>query len=227
MARLYETKLPRYKVANRRGVWTTWSAPHTWTSCLIRADPLQERLLQCPCISNVADVTASVKEGRFTLDDHCSLLVLTPYQPWATLVERGGYNERHDTLEQELAGEALRTGASKGNGVVYVWHSIAGERVLDFRTDGLGWPAPPEDADYVDDDDELGSVYVFETDRYKPDWPQTFARVEEAHQQLVIDLDAYVPLLTFDGSLGAEYGHDDACQSEHITQILLIEFATS
>ena len=226
MAQLHETKLRRIKFKNRRGVWTTWGAPGTWSACLIKSEgDLVADLESCPSVKSVSDVTADVdSETLPALNRQTSLLVLSPHQPWATFAEGGGYNDLHDALEREFPGEVLRTGAVDDNGIVYVWLSRNGQRILDFRTDGMGWPVPPEDADYVDDELGTGDIFIFETDLYPADWPHTLPRVEAAHQQLIIDLDAYIPHLTFNGQLAAEYGHADACQRQHIDRVLQVEF---
>ena len=90
-------------------------------------------------------------------------------------------------------------------------------------TDGMGWPIPPEDIDEDDDDDEdYRSIFDFSR-KHARDWPHSFARCEEAHQQILIDLDAYVPHFRYiDRELVCVYEHRDAVNPENIKRVSLV-----
>lgn len=217
-------------LGSRRGYWTTWADPTTWSVCLlhIEREDLRSELLKCDCVASVLEVTSEVLESRFVPPkQRWSLLIETSYQKWAMFVDRGGYNESLDELPRQFSGEFLRTGGVSENGICYVWHWIDGKSVLDFRTDGMGWPTLPEDLEELDDDEEdedWGDVYVFETDLYPKIWPYGFSRAEMAHQQLILDRDAYVPLLTYHDKLEAAFGHQNASSSKSINRVSCVTF---
>lgn len=227
MAKLYEKSFYRRKISTRRGVWTTWTAPQTWSSWLIRpaADDVISELFSCDCVSDITDVTDSVATRDFVPPSgNWSLLVQTPHQRWATFADHLKYNESLEPLRNQFAGDVLTTGAIDDSGVFYVRLWTAGSQKLELVTDGKGWPMPPEDIDDEDDED-YRSIFEFVSDKHEADWPHSFDRSEEAHQQLIIDLDAYVPYFYFaDNGLGCSYEHRDAADMKNIDRVSLVEF---
>ncbi|WP_442511720.1 hypothetical protein SH528x_003432 [Novipirellula sp. SH528] len=230
MAKLYENSFYRRKISTRRGVWTTWSAPQTWSSWLIRsaADDVLAELSSCDCVLNISDVTESVATHAFVPPSgHWSLLVQTPHQRWATFADQLTYNESLEPLRKQFRGDVLTTGAIDDSGVFYVRLWTAGSQKLELVTDGMGWPTPPEDIDDEDEDEEdYRSIFEFVSDKHEADWPHSFDRSEEAHQQLIIDLDAYVPHFYFaDNALGCSYEHRDAADMKKIDRVSLVELS--
>ncbi|MDV6034730.1 MAG: WGR domain-containing protein [Phycisphaera sp. RhM] len=219
-------------MANRRGAWDGWHET-TWSVCLIRSrdQDLIAALNSCPSVLSTEDVTESVLATAFEPSSkNWSLLIETPHQTWATFADNRSYNDDLDPLHTEFPGEVLRTGANDANGVEYVWLWSSGKMVIDFRTDGKGWPTLPEDLDDLDDDEQdedWGAVYRFETDLYPRDWPYTFPRFEFALQQLLVDFDAYVPYLGYTGRLTAAYGHEDAAADHNISRAHLVRLRQS
>ena len=82
-----------------------------------------------------------------------------------------------------------------------------GDRTCD-RRNGMADSADIDEDD--DDDEDYRSIFDFSR-KHARDWPHSFARCEEAHQQILIDLDAYVPHFRYiDRELVCVYEHRDA-----------------
>lgn len=179
------------------------------------------------------EVTDSVFDGswRPPPSGRWSLLVSHKHQRWHTLAIALLYNEDCDRIAEDFAGKLLRTGHRDDIVYVRIWE--AGRQILEFVTDGCGFPMPPEDLD-PDDEIDYRSIYDFHSELYDNDFPHTFETVDEAHQQLIIDQDAYVAEIIFeDGSrdgtygLGAGYRHDAAVDRKNITAVHAITFTDS
>lgn len=226
MARLHEHNLARTGIAKRRGAWSTWGAPQTWGACLIRTDDVAhvDALRQCDAVTRVEDVTDAVLSKSFSPPARpWSLLVESPHQPWATFADECKFNEALNRIIPDFSGLVLRTGEIKDSCVVYVRLWRHGEQLIEFATDGMGWPVPPEDVDDDGDDEDCRSIFDFESSLYPPDFPHSFDRVEKAHQQLVIDQDAYVSGIWFgEGQLCAHHGHTVAVQPENVSRVSLV-----
>ena len=223
MPKLYESTLGRRKLATRRGVWTTWGAPCTWSSWLVRSDgaDIIPELRACDCVTKVEDVSHDVFAGTFRAPENAwSLLVCTPYQDWATFVDSRRYNESLEPLRQQFAGEVLTTGMIDDISAFYVRLWVNGSKAIELVTDGMGWPMPPEDID-EDDDEDYREIFEFYSDRHEATWPHSFERCEEAHQQLIIDLDAYVAGLALDDSQITSI-HQDAADRKNIESVHLV-----
>jgi hypothetical protein len=229
MPKLYENSFYRRNISTRRGVWTTWASPETWSSWLIRVDSgnLIDALLACECVSNVIDQTDPVLSGTFA-PPHSpwSLIVETPHQKWATFADDRRYNESLEPLRDQFPGHVLTTGAIDDIAAFYVRLWGHGQKEIELVTDGMGWPIPPEDIDEDDEDDEdCRSIFDFFSRKHAQDWPHSFDRCEEAHQQIIIDLDAYVPHFSYiDRKLVCAYEHRDAVSSENIERVSLVTF---
>ncbi len=213
MAKLYENSFFRRKISRRRGVWTTWGSAQTWSSWLIRNQQGSaiDALADCSCVGQIADKTEAVLSKTFTPPNFdWSLLVETPYQSWATFAGNQCRNATFESLSKVFPGEVLTTGSVDDFATFYIRLWQSGEMILELVTDGMGWPVPPEDVDDEDDED-YRSIFHFSSNQHDHSWPHSFERCEDAHQQLIIDLDAYIPYFNFDnGALVSDYNHRDA-----------------
>ena len=141
MSKLYESTLGRRKLANRRGVWTTWSAPCTWSSWLVRCDggDLVSEIRACDCVTKVEDVSHDVFAGTFQEPVNAwSLLIRTPYQDWATFADNRRYNELLEPLRHQFAGDVLTTGMIDDISAFYVRLWVDGNEAIELVTDGMG-----------------------------------------------------------------------------------------
>lgn len=228
----HETRLARMGIAKRRGAFATFPGVD-WSACLVRTgDDLRCALGKCDCVESVDDVTDSIYDGSWRPPDgsRWSLVVDHIHQDWCTFADVWMYNKDCDRIAADLNGELLRTGHR--DDIVYVRLWANGKQRLEFVTDGAGFPIPPEDVD-PDDDEDYRTVYEFKTDLYEGDFPHTFKTVEEAHQQLILDLDAYVAGIAFDdgsrgGSYGltASYGHEAAVDRKNVSAVYAVTFTS-
>ncbi|GAB5443704.1 MAG: hypothetical protein Fues2KO_40530 [Fuerstiella sp.] len=125
-------------------------------------------------------------------------------------------------MRKQFSGQVLTTGATDDVGTFYVRLWQQGEKELELVTDGKGWPMPEEDFD----EEDHRSVFQFFSRQHGDDWPYSFDRCEAAHQQIVIDLDAYIPHFRFmDNQLICAYAHRDAVASKNITSVSVVQFA--
>lgn len=217
MVQSYETLLRKYSVPNRYGVWTTYGAPGSWRSFLLQTpgtDPL-EVLAQLKQVASVnADVTKDVLGGNFEPPDGSwALLIHSPHQPWASFA--GNYYRVLDTLSENAPGRWLDTGYQKTSGAVFVNLHEDGVRNLQFSTDGAAWE---------EDTNCFEGFLEFNSDAYPATWPMEYETVQDVHQQLLIDLEAYIPAFYWEDGLHA--GHSDAATAKHISRIDLIEFGS-
>lgn len=216
MALAWEHRMARSAVRNRRGAWTTYGAGGSWESVLFQApgqDPL-EVLGQLQYVSSVErDVTREVYSGDFIEPDGGWMLVVhSKYQDWVWLV---GTHSLLRSLMEDSPGRWLRTGAQNTSGAIYVEVREHGKRTLFLSSDGVAW-------DEDEDEDDNDGFLEFESDEYDQDWPLEYETLDDVHQQLIIDLDAYVPDCFWNDGLKAM--QDDALKPQYVARIDLITF---
>ncbi|TWU59950.1 hypothetical protein Poly51_02230 [Rubripirellula tenax] len=227
----HETRIAKLGIAKRRGAFSTFPGAD-WSACLVRTNvgDLVASLGKCHCVASIEDVTDSVYDGTWMPPNGMgwSLLVVHKHQDWCSFADIWMYNRDCDRIASDFDGEVLRTGHRDDIAYVRLW--VNGKQRLEFVTDGAGFPMPPEDID-PDDDEDYRNIYDFETDLYDGDFPHTFKTIEEAHQQLIIDRDAYVAGITFDDGtrdgtygLSAGYRHDAAVDRKNVTAVYAVTF---
>lgn len=217
MALAWEHRLARTAVRNRRGVWTTYGGAGSWESMLFQSpdhDPL-DLLGQLKDVSTVErDVTQKVYSSDFIEPDGGWMLVVhSKYQDWVWLV---GAQPLLRSLMEDAPGRWLRTGDENTSGAIYVEVRENGKRTLYFSSDGAAW----DEAE--DDEEEVDGFLVFEAKDYDKDWPLEYETLDDVHQQLIIDLDAYVPDCFWNNGLCAM--QDDAVKPQHVERMDLITF---
>lgn len=228
----HEHRLPKFGIAKRRGAFSTFPGVD-WSACLIRSEgSVMQRLENCRCVASTEDVTDAVYDHSWTPPESVqwSLLVAHKHQQWSTFADVWMYNRAFDRVATDFDGDVLITGHR--DDIVYVRFWVRGKQRLEFVTDGAGFPMPPEDID-PDDDEDFRNIYEFETDLYDGDFPHSFTTIEEAHQQLILDRDAYVAGVHFDDGerdsnygLFAAYRHDAAVSRKNVLSVHAVTFTS-
>ncbi|WP_442505848.1 ankyrin repeat domain-containing protein [Novipirellula sp. SH528] len=222
---------------NRRGVWTTWGGASSWQIwCLDcgkeRSASILERHVNVRAVTT--DVTASVLDGSFQSPGGTwALLVHSKHHSWSQFAATSNYDEVLEQVAKQGPGRWLCTGEQDTAGVVYVWLFDDGKQIIDFCTDGGPWDDEDEDFDEDEDDEDLEDddddemifeMTQFKADGYPENWLTTMSSSEEAHQQLIIDLDAYVPYFSWTPEEGLEADNKKVLSDAYIERIDLVEF---
>ena len=224
MAKNYEDLLARWKVEERRGVWTTYGAPDSWQSFLIQSpdgDPIDLLKDHKDVKAVTLDVTDDVLNGEFDPPlGSWQLLIHSPHQEWASFLSQVSYDGFLIQLAESSPGRWLYTGQQDTAGVLYVKLFQNGKPLIAFETDGMAW----------DDEEDDDGFMNFQAKGYTKNWPLEFESEKDVHQQLIIDLDAYVPYFYWNNGeyereeKGLFAGHHDVIKRKHISRIDLIEF---
>ncbi|GAA4451636.1 hypothetical protein [Novipirellula rosea] len=223
MPQSYETVLTKYAVPNRRGVWTTFGSGGSWESILFDAvgDDPADMFRQMTDVQSVTKIEKRDVLAKYfdSPDGAWSLLIQPQHQKWNWLAGPSTFQEIIRAIARTEPGRWLRTGYQKTSGALYVELYEAGRRRLFFSSDGAAWDEPE------DDEDELDGFLEFESDDYSANWPLEYQTIDDVHQQLMIDLDAYDPCCVWDGHLFAM--HSDALAEQNIARVDLIRFGSS
>lgn len=230
-----ERALGKVPVVQRRGVWTTYQGGR-WYSALAGGgiERVKESIGQLQGVERIVE-----NVGQLVLDDelpapqaHWFLLVKLVGSPWVHVVDSRGEQEPDWELGGSLARQAglqvLETGHEDTSGVTMVrlW---AGDRILiDFVTAGEDFPRSSEGElmEGLDPESLVETPTTFTSDRHPKDWWRRFRCVEDAHQQLFIDLDAYCPNIrayrSDNGIITLDAEHGDVVDSEFIERVDLV-----
>ncbi|MEM8784059.1 MAG: ankyrin repeat domain-containing protein [Planctomycetota bacterium] len=221
MPKTTEDDLAGQPFARRRGAWTTWGC-NRWDAVLVDG-PIEEvtrRLSKAPGVGVVhGDVRQELVNGKLPVPDgDWFLLVEIKGSAWVHALSNTGDFDFGRRLSRLVKRRVLQTGHEDTAGFAYVHLYHRNRCGLKFESNQSRPNANPDHNDADESTTLVGRAYPKR-------WLDQFEETADAHQALIRDLDAYVPMLQAlpeDNRLTLIAGHEDAADPKHIAAAALV-----